>query len=143
MPFRLAYVSSSKKEILHRELQCILAVPRTNNAAVGITGLLIYHDGNFIQFLEGTEAAVRDCFTRIGADKRHRNCIVLQRAEVEARSFPDWSMGYLAPEQLGADKLGGLSDLVALRKKAETGVVSGDKQVEIFLRSFFSGFKDI
>ena len=40
---------------------------------MGITGLLLFIDGGFLQMLEGEERAVRELYTRIAADRRHLN----------------------------------------------------------------------
>lgn len=72
----------------------ILGVSRRNNERSGITGLIIYSDTSFLQFLEGPHAAVEALFSKIKHDARHRGVIVVLRLAVEQRSFPDWSMAY-------------------------------------------------
>ena len=67
---------------------------RTKNARLGITGLLIYRDGAFIQSLEGEEPTVRELYARIQADGRHFQVCTLQAIPMAERQFPDWSMGF-------------------------------------------------
>ena len=55
----VAYVSSATHLMTEDELAAILDVSRERNARDGITGLLLYSDGDFIQVLEGPEAPVR------------------------------------------------------------------------------------
>ena len=44
---RLIYISSAANRFAQAELDQILAVSRTNNAARGLTGMLLFHDGCF------------------------------------------------------------------------------------------------
>ncbi len=88
------YASSAKKDMTAQDLEKILAQSQTNNAPLGITGLLLYHDGNFIQVLEGPEDAVRKVYNRIVQDDRHGNLHLLVARLAQTRLFPDWAMGY-------------------------------------------------
>ena len=67
---------------------------RENNAKLGITGMLLYKDCNFMQVLEGEESTVREIYAKIGSDPRHKAEILLQRGTQEERQFPGLSMGY-------------------------------------------------
>jgi len=64
------------------------------NKAVGVTGMLLYQDGNFMQVLEGNEHSVRGVYAKIERDPRHRGLITLLQGEIEDRQFPTWSMGF-------------------------------------------------
>ena len=77
-----------------RELELLVAVSRVHNATVGITGMLLYLDGNFIQVLEGSHTEVVRLYDRIRSDPRHLGIMTLVQGNVSKRAFPDWSMGY-------------------------------------------------
>lgn len=89
----------------------MLEFSRRHNATAGITGMLLYKDGNFIQALEGPEAEVRALYRRIHADTRHRGILELLDEPIATRRFEHWSMGFrhLTDEVLG---LAGFSDLM-------------------------------
>lgn len=93
----LVYVSHATAEQTEAEVERLLLDSRRNNARDGITGVLLHRDGSFMQCLEGAEAAVRRTFARIQADHRHDGVIVLLDEPIDARSFPDWTMGHLQP----------------------------------------------
>jgi hypothetical protein len=57
MPYRLIYASSAQRPLEAPELENIANVARSNNARQGISGMLLYKDGHFIQLLEGAEDA--------------------------------------------------------------------------------------
>lgn len=90
----ITYFSSATAPFDDEALRDLLAKSRTRNTEDGITGMLIYHRGNFAQVLEGDEEAVRTTFDRICADVRHRNVVVELEDTVDERTFPDWSMGF-------------------------------------------------
>jgi hypothetical protein len=92
--FFLVYVSSAARPFSGEDLRALLETCRKNNAELGVTGMLLYKDGNFMQVLEGDEEAVRGLYARIAADPRHGGEITLQQGFAEGRQFPDWSMGF-------------------------------------------------
>ena len=92
--YRLVYVSAAVGSPTRADLLALLAKAREKNHRLGITGLLLYKDGDFIQLLEGERAAVREVFGAIKADPRHSGVIVLLEGEAEGRLFADWSMGF-------------------------------------------------
>ena len=73
---------------LHR----IVAVSMGRNRTVDITGLLLAHDGWFVQALEGPEIEVLALMLRINRDPRHRGVRILGSGVAEARLFRDWNM---------------------------------------------------
>lgn len=90
----LVYVSSAVKPFSADELLNILAKSRENNARQGISGMLLYKDGNVMQVLEGEREVVLDLHERISHDPRHRGLLTLLQGPLAARQFPDWTMGF-------------------------------------------------
>lgn len=113
---QLVYASSAVDPLGPGDLDQIVRASRRNNAAADVTGALVYHGGNIMQAIEGPEPAVESLFTRIQADPRHRGVLVLYRGAIDARSYPDWTMGLLDPDALdGADGVQDLLDVTASR----------------------------
>jgi ribosomal protein L35AE/L33A len=94
MLFHIVYVSSASQLFTKEELVELMQISARRNAEAGLSGLLLYKDGNIIQVLEGEEQAVRASFERIKKDPRHRGVIVLAQEAIEERSFPRWGMGF-------------------------------------------------
>lgn len=92
--FQLVYLSSAITPFTKDQLLALLAKSRENNGRAGITGMLLYKDGNFMQVLEGEEKAVKAIFAKITRDSRHRGVLTLLEVWREERQFPDWSMGF-------------------------------------------------
>lgn len=92
--FFMVYVSSAVNLFSPTELVDLLAKSRQHNKERGITGMLLYKDGNFMQVLEGEESEVRALHAKIQNDPRHRGLITLLQGHQEERQFPNWSMGF-------------------------------------------------
>lgn len=95
MLVRLIYASKVASHVDYREVKNILAASQRNNTPRGVSGLLIFNSGYFLQWLEGGRAAVSERFTRILGDDRHTNPLLLDYQEVTRRQFTEWNMGYL------------------------------------------------
>ncbi|SNT69028.1 BLUF domain-containing protein [Psychrobacter sp. LV10R520-6] len=70
-----------------------------NNEQHGITGILCYGNGHFLQCIEGEKAHVLVLLQRISSDKRHKNIKVLLIQAIDQRSFVDWRMRLLFLER--------------------------------------------
>ncbi len=90
----LVYVSAASQPFSQAELDAVLEKSRHNNLRDGITGMLLYRDGDFLQVLEGPEPAVRATYARINRDRRHGGFILLDENHVEQRAFSDWALGF-------------------------------------------------
>ena len=106
----LTYVSSATDLMSADELVALLEQSRASNERRGITGMLLYRDGNILQCLEGPEDEVRAAYDVISRDPRHRGVIVLAEEHVEQRSFADWSMGFKDLSGSDAGDLAGFND---------------------------------
>lgn len=90
----LVYASTAASDFDDAALAALLQQARRANAARGITGVLLYRGGRFVQFLEGPEHEVRAVFETIAADPRHTGVRTLDEGRPAARQFAEWTMGY-------------------------------------------------
>jgi hypothetical protein len=74
--------------------------------------MLLFKDGNFMQVLEGPEAAVRATHARIVSDPRHSGLITLLQGPVAARSFGGWSMAFRNLNDSAAHTIAGYDDFL-------------------------------
>lgn len=95
----IAYVSAASWNLLDEQVDRIVSESRRLNDLNGITGVLLYCDGNFMQYLEGEEHAVLEAFARIRASESHYQVNELMNQSILEREFPDWTMGFSRPEQ--------------------------------------------
>tara|TARA_R110001583_G_scaffold18663_3_gene73995 strand:- start:13366 stop:13782 length:417 start_codon:yes stop_codon:yes gene_type:complete len=94
MIFYLIYVSSAVQLLPEEELLLLLRQSQAKNLNLGITGMLLYKGGNFMQMLEGEEQTVRELYATIRKDPRHHNVLTIITGSLKSRNFKDWSMGF-------------------------------------------------
>jgi hypothetical protein len=104
---RTIYISQStiNPEILEDEVSAIVKASVRNNRAAELTGMLLTHDGWFLQALEGPMRQVEGAMDRIRRDKRHRTIRVLSVTERANRIFGQWNMCARTLNQVDAEIL--------------------------------------
>ena len=124
MLVRLMYASRAASAITQDELLLILKKSKANNATVGVTGVLCYSTGIFLQVLEGGRMAVSKLYNDIANDVRHHDVILLGYEEIGERSFVGWSMGQVNLDRLNPTLLMKYSELAVLDPYAVSGKAS-------------------
>ena len=83
------------------DLEELLEKARSNNAAHGISGALVYTDRVFLQILEGERAKLQALMARIVKDVRHEAVVILREGDIPAAQFGSWGMAYVGatPDQ--------------------------------------------
>ena len=91
----IAYVSTARERAMSPEaMDRLLVEAREFNLAWGVTGVLLHHDGNFLQYIEGPADAVGLVFQRIQKASRHHGIVELLNGPVGQRHFSTWTMGF-------------------------------------------------
>ncbi len=124
MLVRLLYASRASAQIDHEALLGILRQSKANNPAEGITGVLCYSGGIFMQALEGGRAAVNRLYLKIAADARHGDVLLLNYEEIGERRFAGWAMGQVNMARLNPALLLKYSATAALDPYAASGQVA-------------------
>ncbi len=92
----LVYCSQASADLDDEVIASIIATARHHNPRLGITGLLVFGQGIFFQWLEGPRDNVTGLLARIAADTRHTNLVVLsQEDDIRDRLFPEWDMEWV------------------------------------------------
>ncbi len=127
---QLVYASRARSAVSLSELQQINATAVERNTANGITGMLLYGAGSFLQVLEGDRANVNRTYHRICQDARHVDPTLLFVAEIREREFSRWAMRFTMLDQAcGAEtkallaKLGEHANFTPLELSASTAFV--------------------
>ena len=93
--FQIAYASAARQPFSPEDLNTLLRKARARNGLYSVTGFLAYHQGSFLQVLEGEQEHVKLIFTSISNDSRHGNTRVLLSRTIPQRDFENWSMAFL------------------------------------------------
>lgn len=103
----ISYVSEQSHSLSQTDIEQLLRKSRTANTSKGITGILIYFEGVFTQFLEGPERQIDALYGKIAADKRHKQLRKLFSGSSDDRFYGDWSMAYKPLDQNKAQEITG------------------------------------
>lgn len=109
---RVLYVATARKPLSRDELATLLEKSRVNNERDGVTGMMLYRDGLFIQALEGPAAAVSDLMGRIRKDSRISSCDVIDEGNTGERIFSEWRMAFRNLDDPGIASHPGFSDFM-------------------------------
>jgi hypothetical protein len=93
--YEIIYSSAARRLFELQQLGAMLEAARLNNGRLGVSGILLYEAGSFLQVLEGEEAVVTALFSKIAGDTRHSSVRVLRQRTIAARSFSEWTMGFV------------------------------------------------
>jgi Sensors of blue-light using FAD len=124
MLVRLMYASRAADSVSQDELVAILRKSKANNPGIGVTGVLCFSSGIFLQVLEGGRNAVSKLYNHIAADPRHHDVVLLSYDEIGERSFSGWSMGQVNLSRLNPGLLMKYSETAVLDPYAVSGAVS-------------------
>ena len=105
-------------------IESILVQSREHNAATGITGILCYGGGIFLQCIEGGRMQVSELFGTIQKDARHKDVALLHFEEISERRFGGWSMGQVNVSRLNQSILLKYSEKPELDPYAVSGRMS-------------------
>ncbi len=117
----LVYHSRAIQLFSEIDLLYLLAAARSRNQSEGLTGLLVYDEGQFFQWLEGPALPLQRVWTAIRQDPRHEAVEVIADSEIPMRLFSDWHMQFAHRAGKTARYIDGLIEapedvLVALRQ---------------------------
>ena len=93
----IVYVSTATVPMSTPQLESLLVEARELNLQSQVTGVLLYSDGDFMQYFEGHAEALHETYARIRNSRRHRGLIELLKETVPTRRFEGWQMGFLQP----------------------------------------------
>ena len=114
----VVYVSKAARPVTTDDLLQLLEGARRRNVDEGITGVLLYADGYFMQYLEGPEAGMRRVYSIIKTHPLHYGLIDLVREPTSTREFTEWSMACHVVGEGGDSPLSDHYDLLASRLTA-------------------------
>lgn len=143
MPYCLIYKSAAAGSPAQDDLEKLLLNSRARNKADDITGLLLFHDGHFLQVLEGPKDRVLACYDRIRMDDRHSRFSVVRSEAIEIRNFADWDMGYIPFCSLSASRQKSFIDLENFSNTGKMQELIQDEYNHALVDAFLSRFRNL
>ena len=124
MLVRLLYVSRAVKADDSEATESILGSARAYNLSHGITGILCYGGGIYLQALEGGRKQVNELYNIIIKDARHKDVVLLDYEEITERRFGGWTMGQVRLDKLNPSIVLKYSETAELDPYSVSGEVS-------------------
>ena|SRR5690606_33190438 len=87
MHYAVSYVSTAQRDMEPSEVVELLDQTEVRNNKLGISGLLIYSEGNFFEVLEGGKELILELYDVIRQDDRHKNIIQIFEKSINGKPF--------------------------------------------------------
>jgi hypothetical protein len=139
MLVRLLYVSRVLDPKASEETDAILDSSRQHNIANGITGILCYGGGIYLQAIEGGRNQVNELYGHILRDARHKDVVLLDYEEITERRFGGWTMGKVNLSKLNTSIVLKYSETPELDPYSVSGAVSLALLEELMLTASIIG----
>lgn len=123
MLVRLLYASRAV-DTSPEAIDAILSQSRQHNPTCGVTGILCFGGGIFLQAIEGGRMAISELYGHIQRDARHKDVVLLQYEEITERRFGGWTMGQVNLLKLNQSILLKYSERSELDPYSASGKVS-------------------
>ncbi len=123
MLVRLLY-ASRVVDLRPEAIESILHQSRDHNPCCGVTGVLCYGGGIFLQALEGGRMTVSELYGHIQRDPRHKDVVLLSYEEISERRFSGWTMGEVNMTRINTSILLKYAEKPELDPYAVSGKVS-------------------
>lgn len=139
MLVRLLYVSRALSADSSIEIQSIMDTAREHNSVNGITGILCYGSGIYLQALEGGRRQVNELYNHIVKDPRHEEVVLLHYEEITERRFGSWTMGQVNLSKLNTSVILKYSEKPELDPYSVSGAMSIALLEELMRTAFIIG----
>lgn len=130
------YTSVATRPFTTPELVDLLDRARRHNEQVGLTGMLLYAEGNFFQVLEGEGPALEALYARIQRDPRHAHMTRMIHEPIAERAFADWTMGFCEVSRADLADIDGVNDFF---REGRTALGPGAGRARKLLDAFREG----
>lgn len=124
MLYELIYRSTAKPGLSESDLKDILRTAHSFNKANNITGCLLYHEGQFLQMLEGEFQVLLQLYDRIKRDPRHREFLLMHMKETDYRVYSNWTMAFKSLTDTDLRNYSGVSEFTELETEEEESSMS-------------------
>jgi len=139
MLVRLLYVSRALDPKASEVTESILDSARQHNMSNGITGILCYGGGIYLQAIEGGRRQVNELYGHIVRDPRHKDVALLHYSEITERRFGGWTMGQVNLSKLNTSIVLKYSEQPELDPYSVSGEVSLALLEELMLTASIIG----
>ena len=99
MRYAISYVSTAAPGLDEKQVEEIFKKTNAHNNGNGITGILLFSEGNFFQVIEGEKSIILDLYDKIQQDKRHQNIIKIFGREIKEENFVNYETEFISEKK--------------------------------------------
>ncbi len=99
------YSSKASFDLSKEELNALISEARYNNNKNQVTGILLYMNNTFLQYIEGPEKNIDTLYNKILKDDRHHSLSILESGLKPIRQYEDWTMLFKKVSSQESDQL--------------------------------------
>lgn len=99
--YTIVYVSTAARVLTLAELRHLQERAQARNAQEQVTGVLLFSEGTFMQYLEGPATGLTRVYEFIKADPHHYGIVDLVREPIARREFSEWAMAFRVVGAMG------------------------------------------
>lgn len=97
------YCSRASQGVGEAEVDRLIEFSQRRNVARGITGVLVFGNGVFFQWVEGPPREVQKLVASLHGDSRHHDIVELDRSvDKRERLYPGWEMERVEADEIRA-----------------------------------------
>lgn len=97
------YCSRASEGVGDAEVDRLIEFSQHRNVARAITGVLVFGNGVFFQWVEGPPTEVQDLVVSLHGDSRHHDIVELdRRVDTRERLYPAWEMERVEADDIRA-----------------------------------------
>jgi len=100
--FHIVYISHETQPLTTKDIKNIESAAQQRNCKHDVSGLLLYNNARFMQFLEGPKDHIEMIFSLIKKDNRHHKIEVLIHEPIVKRQFTNWHMKLASVDDIDA-----------------------------------------
>lgn len=97
-----AYTSHASHALTQQDLEHLLKVSRARNAQFNVTGVLLYVNGCFMQYLEGAQRDLFEVIEFITTATQHHQIKMGEFLPISKRAYPDWTMAFISTPKVNS-----------------------------------------
>lgn len=143
----LTYRSRATSPLSESQLGDLQHSAAARNRAESITGMMVYNDDRFFQWLEGPPASIARIWSSISRDPRHADIEALSVHSAPSRLFANWSLklttGQGDPFISGVSAAALSSTNAAAERLAALAIATEPNEARVLLNAAYAEFRSI
>ena len=129
--YALCYSSTATHLLTRQELDSVLVSARKRNLESQVTGILLFLEGKFMQYMEGPLDSLNEIFALIKHSPLHHQIVELGIRPIPLRQYGEWSMAYMCESGQGQSASAPEQSILESRMTAEGTLAATPENIHL------------